>query len=430
MFKQLFGNYLVSSGKISKAQYQIASEKQANSRVKLGLIAVADKLITQEQADELNQLQTQMDKRFGDIAVEKGYLTDEQVGGLLKKQGNEYLQFIQTLTESGFLTLNDIDECLKGFIEETGYTKEQIETLKSGDVTGITSLFTGDDDKLLEILSMVLRNVTRFITTDYFICEPEEVESVKFKCIEGQDVIGDDNFTVAFVDTEGDRAFTHVSSLYAKTKLDAGSAESFDAIGEFINCINGLYVSSEAGENSNIDMEPPFGYKEGTVSGDVYIVPINIAGVDIKLMIAIGSKPQITGQHVEVLEITEVEAKNEGGKRILIVDDSRMSRKVLRDVLEGAGYSVVAEAKNGIDAVKYFAKCDPDLVTLDITMPELDGIGALKEILNINPNAKVIMVSAAGMKAKVVEAIKLGAKEFITKPIEKDTVLKIIGENI
>jgi aspartate ammonia-lyase len=88
MFDQIFGNYLVHAGRISKEQFAEVIEYESTVRVKLGLIAVAEKLMTKEQADEVNQLQAIMDKRFGDIAVEKGYLTDEQVGQLLKKQGN------------------------------------------------------------------------------------------------------------------------------------------------------------------------------------------------------------------------------------------------------------------------------------------------------------------------------------------------------
>lgn len=429
MLKQLFGKYLVENGKLTKAQYQIVSEKQASARVKLGLIAIEEKLLTKEQAEELNQLQTQMDKRFGDLAVEKGYLTDEQVSMLLKKQGNAYLQFIQTISEAGFMSLNEIDENLMNFIKEAGYTKDEIDALKSGDVTNMVTLFVDkSNDKLTDLLSMILRNITRFISTDYYIEKAEKISEFKFANMSGQSVVGDDEYTIAFADEEGAKAITYMASTYSKAPFALNSPEVFDSIGEFTNCVNGLYVSKEALEASDIDMLPPFGYKEGMIKGDLYKIPLNLAGANLAIIVAINNKPEFVGNQVEAVEATENEIVNKDGKKILIVDDSRMSRSVLRTVLEAAGYCVVGEAINGKEAVNSFIKLKPDLITMDITMPVMDGIQALKEIRKLDENAKIVMLSAAGMKAKIVEAIKLGAIEFISKPFEKETIERVLKE--
>lgn len=112
--------------------------------------------------------------------------------------------------------------------------------------------------------------------------------------------------------------------------------------------------------------------------------------------------------------------------KILIVDDSRTSRKILRGILEGAGYEIVGEATNGEEGVKLYEELQPDVVTLDITMPVMDGIEALKNIMEKNSKAKVIMVTAAGQKGNVVEALKLGAFEFISKPFEEDIILSVL----
>ncbi len=114
--------------------------------------------------------------------------------------------------------------------------------------------------------------------------------------------------------------------------------------------------------------------------------------------------------------------------KILIVDDSRTSRKILREYLTEAGHEIVAEAENGQDCVEKYSEFKPDIVTLDITMPVLDGLAALKEIKKIDPNAKVVMVTAVGKQNMVVEAIKSGASEFVTKPFDKDNILKIISK--
>lgn len=119
--------------------------------------------------------------------------------------------------------------------------------------------------------------------------------------------------------------------------------------------------------------------------------------------------------------------------KVLIVDDSRTSRRILKGILESHNIEIIGEATNGEEGVKLFKELNPDLVTLDITMPVMDGVAALKEIMSINPNAKAIMVTAAGQQNNVVEAIKLGASDFVTKPFEEDVImdviLRLIGDN-
>lgn len=111
--------------------------------------------------------------------------------------------------------------------------------------------------------------------------------------------------------------------------------------------------------------------------------------------------------------------------KILIVDDSRTSRRILRSILEGNGH-VIAEASNGEDGYLRFKEEAPDLVTLDITMPVMDGIEALQLIKKADPNAKVVMITAAGQKEKMITALKHGAKEFLTKPYEDNNVLEVV----
>ncbi len=110
-------------------------------------------------------------------------------------------------------------------------------------------------------------------------------------------------------------------------------------------------------------------------------------------------------------------------KTVLIVDDSRTSRRVLKDILGRAGYEVVGEAINGQEGFDQYVKLKPDIVTMDITMPIVDGIEAVKLIRKYDSNAKIIMITAAGQKEKMMEAVKYGAAEFITKPFVEESVL-------
>ena len=113
-------------------------------------------------------------------------------------------------------------------------------------------------------------------------------------------------------------------------------------------------------------------------------------------------------------------------KNILIVDDAAFMRMMLKDILTKNGYNVIGEAENGKIAVSKYNELKPDLVTLDITMPEMDGISALKAIRQNDASAKIVMCSAMGQQAMVIEAIQSGAKDFIVKPFQPDRIYEAI----
>lgn len=114
------------------------------------------------------------------------------------------------------------------------------------------------------------------------------------------------------------------------------------------------------------------------------------------------------------------------GKRILIVDDAAFMRMMIKDILVKNGFEVVGEAADGAQAIEKYMELKPDLVTMDITMPEMDGIQALKEIKEKDPSATIIMCSAMGQQAMVIDAISAGAKDFIVKPFQADRVIEAI----
>jgi two-component system chemotaxis response regulator CheY len=116
--------------------------------------------------------------------------------------------------------------------------------------------------------------------------------------------------------------------------------------------------------------------------------------------------------------------------RVLIVDDAAFMRMMVKDILSKNGYEIVGEAENGLKAVEKFQELKPDLTTMDITMPEMDGITAVKEIKKLDPSAKVIMCSAMGQQAMVVEAIQAGARDFIVKPFQPDRVLEAVRKAV
>ena len=114
-------------------------------------------------------------------------------------------------------------------------------------------------------------------------------------------------------------------------------------------------------------------------------------------------------------------------KKILLVDDAAFMRKMVRDTLSKSGYTDIYEAVDGADAVEKFSEIGPDLVIMDITMPNMDGLQALKEIRSRDGNAKVVMCSAMGQESMVMDAVRSGAKDFIVKPFKPDRVLKTVN---
>jgi two-component system, chemotaxis family, chemotaxis protein CheY len=115
--------------------------------------------------------------------------------------------------------------------------------------------------------------------------------------------------------------------------------------------------------------------------------------------------------------------------KVLVVDDALFMRRMLSDILKKEGIEICGEAENGKDAITKYQQLKPDLVTMDIVMPkieEIDGIGAVKEIIKVDPQAKIIMVSAMGQHSLVVEAIQAGAKDFVTKPFQPSRVIEAV----
>jgi two-component system chemotaxis response regulator CheY len=113
-------------------------------------------------------------------------------------------------------------------------------------------------------------------------------------------------------------------------------------------------------------------------------------------------------------------------KKILLVDDAAFMRKVIKDTLSKNGYTELFEAVDGADAVEKYSEVNPDLVIMDITMPNMDGLEALKAIKAKDPNASIVMCSAMGQESMVMDAVRSGAKDFIVKPFKPDRILKTV----
>lgn len=291
MFGQYFGNYLMEKNKISQTEFEDVMMQQQISRLKLGFIAVAEKLLTTKQAEEINEIQKKLDRRFGDIAVEKGYLLTEEVNYLLNLQGNSYLKFVQVLTENNILSIEEIENYLVQFKKDYNLSDSDLDAIKSGDIDQIIPVFVDIDVPFSgECISLAIRNVVRFINNNIMLKKSFKVKEYSFQHLAYQKMVGDHDFFVGFAGNT--KAMISIAGPFAKEEFNQMDEDAFDSICEFINCTNGLYASKLSQEEIHIDMTPPMFEAEKALKseGDIYVIPIIINGAQADLLVAVDNE--------------------------------------------------------------------------------------------------------------------------------------------
>ena len=288
MFSQFFGNYLLENQKITPEQYEACMNYIKANRVKLGLIAESEGLLTSSQVMELNYLQVQSDERFVDLAVKKGYLTESDVNYLLGLQSNPYLLFVQALDENNCLTHDEIDYNLTAFQKENEYSNSIMKAIRDGNIEGMLPAFVNIEDKrYLDLIGLALRNIIRFINTFLRIAPGEFISGITHKYAAYQHTIGDYQCVLGF--TGEDDGILMMADGYAKEEFGTVDEDALDSIAEFTNCVNGLYAAELSFQNISMDMMPPKLSFDDTidVSGEYYSLPIYLEGKRSDLIIRI-----------------------------------------------------------------------------------------------------------------------------------------------
>lgn len=288
MIDKLLSAYFLEKGKISPEQTCQIAMSQAKVRVKLGLIAVSEKLMTKEQADEVNKLQAVMDKRFGDIAVEKGYLTDDQVSRLLGLQGNGYLTFIQAITDNGIMTLQEIEDAVAEYQKDNGFTSTDIDSLKSDDADRIVPLFLPQDidENQKEHILTAFRTVVRLIDNHVTIGKAYKTDKLAVNAFSTQALDGDKKAALAF--TGKDNNLLALANTFAGEEFTEVDLDALDACAEFINCVNGMFATKKSG-TLNVDMLPPVYKAEASeLKGNLVVIPLYVNGQTIELISTFG----------------------------------------------------------------------------------------------------------------------------------------------
>lgn len=286
MFSQFLGHYLVQNDLITAEQFSSCMDYIRQNRVKLGLIAETEGLLTHAQANELNQLQMQTDKRFGDLAVEKGYLTETDVKYLLGRQGNPYLIFVQALEENNFLTRDEINDAIENFKTANGLTDEVVQAIQNGDIEKMLPAFVDvDNDKYIALIGLTLRNIVRFVSSYIRIEKGSFASSLSSRYIVYQHTTGDFDGFLGF--TCDDDSILTIAENFGKEKFAKVDEDALDSVCEFTNCVNGLYATELSYQNITIDMLPPEFYFDVTVKdkGDFFILPLYINGGKTNLIV-------------------------------------------------------------------------------------------------------------------------------------------------
>ena len=279
MFSQFFGNYLLENQIITSEQFSACMTYIKANRVKLGLIAESEGLLTSSQVMELNYLQVQSDERFGDLAVKKGYLTESDVNYLLGLQSNPYLLFVQALDENGCLSHDEIDYNITAFQKENDYSNAVMKAIRDGNIEGLLPAFVDiADTRYTDLIGLTLRNIVRFISSYIRIAPGEFISDATPKYAAYQNTVGDYQLTLGFTGEDDD--ILALADGYAKEEFGTVDEDALDSIAEFTNCVNGLYAAELSFQNISLDMMPPkLTFDEPIeVDGEYYSLPIFLEG--------------------------------------------------------------------------------------------------------------------------------------------------------
>lgn len=291
MVSSIVGNYLLEKNLITQEQFTDLLKEQQKVRVKLGLIAVAEGLMTQEEADKVNRLQAVMDKRFGDIAVEKGYLTEGQVEALLKKQGNAYLSFAQALENQQLMSIEQLEQYMVDFQREFDLTGSDVEDLKSDDVDRILPLYIPVEcQKYMNVAGTALRTLRRCVDTDVYPEKAYVTTSCEAQQGAFQLMKGEHDIICAMAGKE--QALLPTASIFGKEDFKEVNMDALDAIGELLNCINGLYATALSHGGVSMELYPPeFSDHIRALKGEEMLVfPMYVKGEKIDFIVAIDNK--------------------------------------------------------------------------------------------------------------------------------------------
>ncbi len=261
MFDRIFANYLVDKQKLGPEALEKIFKLQDERRIRLGVIAVSEKMMSPETAEEINRLQKKTDKKFGDIALEKGYLTQNQINRLLVLQRNGFLSFVQTVVDLKLLNMGDIVDLLNDFQQEFGYTLTDMDNFKSCEADRIVPIYAYDTGNYASaLIGVLVRTVTRLVDYHMYIEPPYRSDKFITENLCRQEVKGD--FSILLAISGDDASIMSLGVGFGGKQFIKSMEEALDSICELINCINGIFAIQLSRQGIEMNNLPPL-YKPG-----------------------------------------------------------------------------------------------------------------------------------------------------------------------
>ena len=282
MFNQIFVSYLAQKNVITQEQAAEILEIQDNTKIRIGVLAMEEKLMTPAQVDEVNNLQASTNARFGDIAVQKGYLTKEQLEYLLNKQPKEHFILKQILTDKQYMKAEQVDTELNGFKSELNVGGEQFDKLLEGDIETYVSCIAGIDGGsviMKEYAKTFISLTIRFIDREFFIKKAKKARFDTSRFIVSQKAAGHAHCTFMF-GAEDINSAAKFAGKFAKDTFDTSDGlneDAQDSLKEFLNCVTGLVISDFYNDGiMELDIEAPEYSDELSIDAETLILPFSL----------------------------------------------------------------------------------------------------------------------------------------------------------
>ena len=421
MFDQFFGKYLLEKKCVSLSLLQNLLKRLDQARIRLGVLAIHERLMNAEQVEYILKLQQKEDLCFGELAIREGLLKESDLKDLLEIQKQACFSLGQLLVDDGILTFDQLEKLFHDYRRDSGLTRDEIRALSRNDLNGVLSSFFqihGDSfDMYREYVRLFLKSVVRFVSPNIRFGKMETVADLPYENILSQKIGGPfGNVAFGLCGSAPDLVeFARLFSPIASLELDDMAK---DAIGEFLNIQNGLYLSQLSEKGLELQIAPPEYARGGVLKGHVALrTPLSLPIGNYDIAIAVSP-------------CFEERACPSGRRkaRIVVADDSAVSRCLLKNILTDAGYEIAGEAADGKTAIAQYLEHRPDLITMDLTMPRMDGIEAMKAIRRSDPDARVVIITALGQKSTMLESLRNGATDYIVKPIDARRFLNAISD--
>lgn len=417
MVPKFFGQYLLERGIVKTEQLIEAIEYQEENRQKLGEVAVSREYLTEEQVKRIHMEQQKTDMRFGDLAVKEGYLTESQLQELITIQKNNHIYLGEALVRKGFVSQKTLDKTLDKF-------KEEQKSLAPENINiGLNHKYEPYIITYIDLVSKLLLRVADIGVKIGDATIKEDKIDVNYLTVE-IDTKGAMNSKLLISLTKD--AIYEIAEKFLEEKFDDEEI-AYENASEFLNVVCGNLATAMEKEGKKIDISVPKIFK-GSEKASL-MININEKAIVVPFVTTKGyCEVQVLIEDVSKVPTDSSKMK----KKVLIVDDSKSVAFKLKKIIEKTeDFEVAYHATSAEEGIEKYMEIKPDLVTMDIVLPGISGIEAIKKIIEKDPKANIIVISSVGGgQEKLFEAIQSGAKNVIVKPFEEERVKDIFRQTV